>query len=191
MLVVDDHLLYNIHSVVICLKNRFTRYFIAIIKFSNFGGQNPKDKNPRQHFWSPVYAASFLCRHFPLSLKSLCVTALPTEPFLVENGGTWRHYEVIFGRPIRTFKKMVSMCKIDVRGGTESLVMIAATLQEISREEDRGAVFAPPPTYGVRANPRRAGEGVLISHPPIFFANYSKTDRDIDAKLAIPHPTSI
>ena len=43
---------------------------------------------------------------------------------------------------------MVSMCNIDVREGPERLVMIAATLQDISRKKDRGTVPPVPPPTG-------------------------------------------
>ena len=59
--------------------------------------------------------------------------------FCIKIDRTWRHSDVISGRPmIGTKSCFVRMCKIDVPEGTESLVPISLFVWKILRKNERG-----------------------------------------------------
>ena len=75
------------------------------------------------------------------------MTALPAEPFFGRKRRNITSLKCHFWPTYQDLRKKISsVCKIDVREDPESLVMTAATLKEISREEYRGGGRLGPPS---------------------------------------------
>ena len=76
--------------------------------------------------------------------------------FGIENGWSWRHTDVICSQPIIGSGTIFdTICKRNVREGTESVATIGAVVLEILRKEHKeGAQISPPPTR-VRVKPGR------------------------------------